>query len=65
MHPGSLRYSSLAYDEYASLLAPCDPGASASALRGFTGTDPYASRAAPAGERQCPRAPAEPASEAT
>src|SRR5688500_371413 len=31
MHPGSLRYSSLAYDEYASLLAPCAPGASASA----------------------------------
>jgi len=39
MHPGSLRYSSLAYDEYASLLAPCDPGASASALREIIGTD--------------------------
>jgi hypothetical protein len=31
MHPGSLRYSSLAYDEYAALLAPRDPGALASA----------------------------------
>jgi len=29
MHPGSLRCSSLAYDEYAALLAPRDPGASA------------------------------------
>jgi len=28
MHPASLRCSSLAYDEYASLLAPCDAGAS-------------------------------------
>jgi hypothetical protein len=28
--------SSLAYDEYASLLAPRDPGASASALRAMT-----------------------------
>jgi hypothetical protein len=32
MHPGSLRCSSLAYDEYAALLAPRDPGALASAL---------------------------------
>jgi hypothetical protein len=31
MRPGSLRFSSLAYDEYASLLAPRDPGASAPA----------------------------------
>jgi len=29
MHPASLRCSSLAYDEYASLLTPCDAGASA------------------------------------
>jgi len=32
MHPGRLRCSSLAYDEYAALVAPCQPGASALGL---------------------------------
>jgi hypothetical protein len=35
MHPGSLRCSSLSYEEYAALLAPRDPGALAIALHDF------------------------------
>ena len=42
MHPGSLRCSSLAYDKYASLLAPSDPGASASAFVTLLGPSPSA-----------------------